>query len=82
MYYGLPTTFGGTYTEITAATKTPVQKDSSGAFLITKPFDTYGTTAYQFEFDVISRNFLKTDFVNNQVSVAVKGPNTFSPSSM
>jgi hypothetical protein len=54
MYYGLPTTFGGTYTEITAATKTPVQKDSSGAFLITKPFDTYGTTPYQFEFDLIA----------------------------
>jgi hypothetical protein len=53
----------------------------NGVYEVVKPFSSYGGATpalYGFDFYVIASNFAKLDFLNNQYSVAVSGPTSFS----
>jgi hypothetical protein len=61
----------------------PVTKDSSGAFVVEKPFATFKTTAgsgsaHYIEFNVMARNFVEPEFADSQISVSLTGPTSFS----
>jgi hypothetical protein len=56
----------------------PVALDASGAYVITKPFETYTNKLYGLQFSFIAKNFKKLDFVNNQYSLSISGPTSFS----
>ena len=55
-----------------------VAQNSLGQYVITKPYETSGTTLRRLQFQFHARNFEKRDFVNNQYSVTLNGPSQFS----
>jgi hypothetical protein len=66
----------------------PVTTDSTGAYVVERPFSTFKNvlanatgTLHYFEFNVMARNFAEPELLDNQLSVTLEGPTSFSTAS-